>query len=939
MKRSLPPPLDLQEEVTELIATLHLTERRLEELTAGQVDTVADEAGRPLLLRRPQNELRRNEAVRQAAILDALPASIALLDGRGCIVSVNEAWLNLACVNALSGPAFSVGLNYLDVCDAATGGGAGDALKAAAGIRSVLTGATRHFSFEYFCGAPSERRSFVSTVTPLNAVALLGVVITHMDVTEERRAKERLFESELRFRQMAENIRDVFFLREADRSQVLYVSPAYAEIWGRSCESLYADPQSWVAAIHPDDQASTATMRRIEPVGGAFVVEYRIVRPDGTIRWIESRGFPVHDGAGSMVRIAGVATDITDRKESQRRIVYLNRVYAMLSGINSLIVRARDRAELFRDACQMAVTEGGFLTTWIGVLDRNTMRIVPVASAGTGPDFLNLLAQRFAQGEAIPLSGSKTSRAISTKKPVVTNELPDDPASLIAGLHERTGNLSLAVLPLIVAGEAVGVLALYADAKDFFHAEELKLLGDLSSDIAFAIDHIDKRERLDYLAYYDALTGLANRSLFMERVAQYVRSAESGGHRLALFLIDLSRFKNINDALGQLAGDALLRQVGDWLAAHMGDAHLVARLSADRFAIVLPETRPNGNLVHMLEASMDAFLNHPFRLNDTVFRITSKVGAVIFPDDGSSADGLFRNAEAALKKAKASGDRYLFYTPQMSDSAGRLTLETQLRQALEREEFLLFYQPKFESQSGRLCGAEALIRWNDPKTGLVAPGLFIPMLEETGLIHEVGRWALFKAVEDYRRWRVTGLNAVRIAVNVSPLQLRHHGFVAEVGTALGEDIHARAGLELEVTESVIMESARHGSENLHALRAMGVGIGIDDFGTGFSSLGYLSRLPVDTLKIDRSFVSDMTATQAGLALVSTIITLAHSLKLKVVAEGVETEEQARLLRLLNCDEMQGFLYGEPLPCAMFEEKYLKPDKSDGRSTRAKPRSQ
>ncbi|HZH07378.1 MAG TPA: EAL domain-containing protein [Lautropia sp.] len=922
MKRYLPPPLDLRDEVTELIATLHATERRLEELTAGEVDTVADDRGRTLLLRRAQEQLRTHEAFKQAAILDALPANIALLDGQGVIVSVNAAWRRFAGVNSMSGPTFGIGLNYLAVCDAATGDGAGDARQTAEGIRSVLSGATQHFALEYACNAPGNPRTYASTVTPLTGDGLHGVVVTHVDITAERHATDSLLESELRFRQMAENIRDVFFLREADRSQFLYVSPAYAEIWGRSCESLYADPQSWTKAIHPDDRAAAAKRQSVEADGSAFDVEYRIVRPDGTTRWVESRGYPVRDAAGRMLRIAGVTTDITERKEAERRIVYLNRVYAMLSGINSLIVRARDREELFREACQIAVTEGGFLTTWIGILDPSSMRLVPVASSGTSEGFLKSLTQRFAGGEALPLSRSKTGQAMSGRNPLVTNDLLDDPAALIAGLHARSNTLSLALLPLIVGAEAVGVLALYADSKDFFHDEELKLLGDLSSDIAFAIDHIDKRERLDYLAYYDALTGLANRSLFLERLAQYVRSAEAGGHRLALFLIDLSRFKNINDALGQAAGDALLRQVADWLAAHMGDSHLVARLSADRFAIVLPEARQGGNLVRMLERSMDAFLSHPFRLNDTVFRITSKVGAVIFPADGSSAEGLFRNAEAALKKAKAGGDRYLFYTPQMSDAASKLTLETELRQALDREEFLLFYQPKFESQSGRLCGAEALIRWNDPKTGLVAPGLFIPMLEETGLIHEVGRWAMRKAVEDYRRWRAMGLHAVRIAVNVSPLQLRHQGFVAEVGAALGDDSHASAGLELEVTESVIMESARHGSENLHAIRAMGVGIGIDDFGTGFSSLGYLSRLPVDTLKIDRSFVSEMTATQAGLALVSTIITLAHSLKLKVVAEGVETEEQARLLRLLNCDEMQGFLFSVPLPCASFEEKYL-----------------
>jgi EAL domain-containing protein (putative c-di-GMP-specific phosphodiesterase class I) len=305
-----------------------------------------------------------------------------------------------------------------------------------------------------------------------------------------------------------------------------------------------------------------------------------------------------------------------------------------------------------------------------------------------------------------------------------------------------------------------------------------------------------------------------------------------------------------------------------------------------------------------------------------VFRIAAKVGIALFPDDGADADTLFRNAEAALKKAKASGERYLFYTQTMTAAvAGKLTLENQLRQALDKGEFVLHYQPKVNLASGKLTSAEALIRWNDPRTGLVPPGKFIPILEETGLIHEVGRWALRKAIEDYLRWRAAGLPAVRIAVNVSPLQLRDPNFVAEIERKIGIGAHAAEGLELEITESLIMADVKHSIATLHAIRAMGVSIAIDDFGTGFSSLSYLAKLPVDTLKIDRSFVIEMNAPE-GLALVSTIIIVAHALKLKVVAEGVETEEQARQLRSLNCDEMQGYLFCKPVPAEIFETRFL-----------------
>src|SRR5450432_630728 len=430
-------------------------------------------------------------------------------------------------------------------------------------------------------------------------------------------------------------------------------------------------------------------------------------------------------------------------------------------------------------------------------------------------------------------------------------------------------------------------------------------------------------EKLDYLAYYDALTGLANRSLFLERVAQYMRIAAGSEHKLALFLIDLERFKNINDSLGQLAGDELLKQVAKWLERNIGDANLVARVGADHFAVVLPEVAAESYVTGLLEQTMAALLEQPFHMNDAVFRIAAKAGIALFPDDGDNADALFKHAEAALKNAKARGDRYLFYTQTMTDRvAGKLTLENQLRRALDNEEFVLHYQPKVNLVSGKLTSAEALIRWNDPRTGLVSPGQFIPILEETGLIYDVGRWALHKAIDDYLRWHTAGLAAVRIAVNVSPVQLRKRGFIAEVEQAIGIDAHAAAGLELEITESMIMEYIKQSVASLQAIRAMGVNIAIDDFGTGFSSLSYLSKLPVDTLKIDHSFVNDMTAGPEGLALVSTIINLAHSLNLNVVAEGVETEEQSRLLGLLGCDEMQGFLFSEPMPSAVFEASYL-----------------
>lgn len=789
------PPQALTDEVLALIETLHLTGQRLEELTSGEVDTVANRAGAPFLLRHAQDHLRMSEAAKQNAILNALPAHIALLDSQGRIIVVNAAWRRFALANGLPGGGSAVGLNYLQVCDAAHGNASDEARPVAAGIRSVLGGQLPSYTLEYPCHSAAEQRWFQMTVTPLFEDHPNGVVVMHMDISA--------------------------------------------------------------------------------------------------------------------------------RKAAQERVVYLNRVYATLSGINTLIVRVRDHGTLFSEACRVAAGVGGFHMALIAIADRITSKVVLAASSGVDDAFRVVLKDYFLSIDGGRLGSTLLERAITQKKAVIVNNLLYNEEVVFRQKYADSGVNSLAILPLIVAGDAVGTLVLYATEPDFFQDEELTLLTELAGDVAFAMDHIEKQDRMDYLAYYDVLTGLANERLFRERLAQYARSAVSAGHGLAVFLIDLERFKNINDSLGKVSGDELLRQVAQWLTRHAGDANLFARLGADHFAAVMPVMRHDGDLVRFLETKLDALQAHPFNLGDAVLRIGIKVGAALLPKDGTDADTLFRNAEAALKKAKAHGDRYLLYAPQMTQAvAGQVALENQLRLALERGEFVLHYQPKVSLATGLMTSAEALIRWNDPRTGLVPPGQFIPVLEETGLIHAVGRWALRQAVADFLRWRAAGLPVVRIAVNVSPLQLRNRGFIAEVSQVVGGDPHAAAGLELEITESLIMEDVKHSIASLLAIRAMGITVAIDDFGTGFSSLSYLAKFPVDTLKIDRSFVLDMTESPQGLALVSTIINLAHALKLKVVAEGVDSDEQLRLLRVLGCDEMQGYLFSEPLPAALFESRYL-----------------
>ncbi|MBA4142975.1 MAG: EAL domain-containing protein [Nitrosospira sp.] len=607
-------------------------------------------------------------------------------------------------------------------------------------------------------------------------------------------------------------------------------------------------------------------------------------------------------------RTAALTAEISLRKEYEARIIRLNRIHSVLSGINTTIVRVRGIQELFDDSCRIAVNHGKFAFAWIGLFDAQTQCVTPMAKAGGGDGYLS----RLNLSSVIKSPGNSwlIAEAITEAKPAICNNLAARGRMQIpdAAALER-GYCSMVVLPLILGTKLVGIFALYARETEFFDEEEMALLIEMAGDISFAMDHLEKEERINHLAFFNAVTDLPNRALFFDRVDQRISTRRDSHKILSVIILDLERFSSINESLGHQAGDSLLRQLAQRLRHLLRETDILAHLSADHFAIAIGHEQESTAIAHVLDKVLLGIQSQPFLIAGQALHVSARAGTSSYPDDGRDADTLLRRAETALKKAKLSCDKHQFYAPEFNARiTEKLKLETKLRQALELKQFVLHYQPKINLKSGQISGLEALMRWKDPEKGLIPPLSFIPLLEETRMILEAGRWALSKAMSDYRKWQALGLNPPKIAVNVSPVQLRQKDFVSMVASVLNVAENVPIGLEFEITESVIMQDIEANIQKLRVIRDMNIEIAIDDFGTGYSSLSYIAKLPVTVLKIDRAFIINMTTNPDDLNIVSAMISLAHSLHLRVIAEGVETHEQANLLRSLTCDEIQGYLF-------------------------------
>jgi len=681
------------------------------------------------------------------------------------------------------------------------------------------------------------------------------------DVTERRRAEQLLDEGRQRFRSLFDNNPDAVYFLDRD-GRFVSANASTQEITGHDLESLRA-MSSFAGVIDPADVDSCWNEFRRMLAGELRSFEFAVISASGERHEMTATGGPVVVD-GETVGISGVAKDITVRR------------------------RAEEQARIAANALDNMV-EGAVITDpdW---------RIVAVNRA-----FTRISGYSAAEvlGKTPPQLGSGGHNAALYRE--VARVLPTAGAWQGEIWHRRKNGERYPAL--------VAVSAVRDDAGRITHY--VAIFNDMSR-------HRDTEARLEFLSYHDALTRLANRALLLERGREAVQRARRRRGIAGLLLLDLDQFKTVNDSLGHDAGDALLKQVAERLLAAVRESDTVARVGGDEFAVLLDELDDNQDAGVVAQKVIEV-LSRPFEQDGGQLFTSASVGISCYPHDGGDMEALLKHADAALYRAKELGrNTYQYASPEINAAAAKtLSVAGELRRALERDELVLHFQPCVELAGGRVIGAEALVRWQHPERGLVGPGEFIPIAEQTGLIGNIGEWVLRAACAQARAWEREGLRPLRMAVNLSPRQFRDSALVDRIARILAETGLDPARLDLEITEGMLMEDPDRTARMLAQLHALGPTVAIDDFGTGYSSLNYLKQFVVDYLKIDQSFVSGLPGDPEDLQITRAIIGIAQSLGIRLVAEGIETDEQAALLREAGCTEGQGFLYAPALPADSF----------------------
>jgi EAL domain-containing protein (putative c-di-GMP-specific phosphodiesterase class I)/GGDEF domain-containing protein len=604
--------------------------------------------------------------------------------------------------------------------------------------------------------------------------------------------------------------------------------------------------------------------------------------------------------------------------EHQRLIRHLSRLQAILMEISRAVLRGSSREQIMQAACDLMVSKGEYRAACIGKAEQldNPRTLAMLASSGDPGTVENVerLWQALKQaddGRAV----SPTVRAVRESQPLFVEDtaLWEDCPEWVREWYERAGVHSLALVP--VGSPAWGVIGLYGQAPQPHNDDEAKILRALSDDMVFALQYIEDRLRMDRLAYTNLVTGLPNRHRFLEDLAALRRRGP-----LIVAQVKVVNLGDVNHSRGREAGDTLLRVFGERVSALAGDGRLVAHVAGNTFALALVSSLSDADDVNQLHSILDTLAWDPVSVAGTDIPLQLRCGFAA-EDTGSAAlAGLMDAAGSALREGMRRDERIHAYSSDLGRRILRRTdLVADLREALAQDQFELHYQPQFSATERALVGAEALLRWRHPVRGLVSPAEFVPLLEETGLIVPVGRWVRETAARQLMQWPGAP-GGFRVSVNVAVQELREPGFVEKCAQIARVNPGLR--FEIELTESSMMAGTAHNLEILKSIKALDWRIAIDDFGTGYSSLSYLAQLPVDVLKIDRSFVTRLTSQESARVLAKSVIRLAHGLSLQVVAEGVETEDQAALLQELRCDVLQGFLLGRPVTGDEFERCHL-----------------
>jgi diguanylate cyclase (GGDEF)-like protein/PAS domain S-box-containing protein len=716
------------------------------------------------------------------------------------------------------------------------------------------------------------------TKTILVLGTLLGVLIAGAAAwgsQRDHRAREiaeiALREGEERFRTMANSISQLAWMAD-ENGYIFWYNDRYFDYTGKTLE----EAAGWGGEVmlHPDDvERVMSKIKESFRMGEPWEDTFPLRGKDGNYRQFLSRAVPIRDAKGKVARWFGTNTDISDRQAMEDALfAEKERAQVTLNSIGDAVI-CTDIAGNVTFLNPVAEKMTGWTAADAG--GRPMTEVAQILDAATGEAIPNPMALALAENRTMSLP----SNSLLVQRNGVATPIEDS----VSPIHDRKGDATGAVI----------------------------VFRDVSAARAMAL-------QMAHSAQHDFLTGLPNRMLLNDRIDQAIVLAPRHSKKVAVLFLDLDGFKHINDSLGHPAGDKLLQSIAKRLCECVRGSDTVSRQGGDEFVVLLSEIEQTEDAAITASRMLKAVAKAHF-IDEHDLHVTTSIGVSVYPDDGLNAETLIKNADTAMYQAKENGHQsYRFFKPAMNVRAvGRQSIEESLRRALEHEEFTLHYQPKVDLRSGEITGAEALIRWIHPTRGLVSPGEFIPVAEECGLILPIGRWALGVACQQAQAWMDADLPLRAMAVNISAMEFRDDQFLEGVFAILKHTRLDPKFLQLELTESVLIKQAESTQTILRSLRARGVQVALDDFGTGYSSLSYLRKFPIDVLKIDQSFVHQISTSPEEAAIVAAIIAMGQSLKLRLVAEGVETQEELNFLKAHQCDEAQGYYFSRPLPPEQF----------------------